>query len=168
MDPTTDHESANTEPMQQEPAPPKAGLRARLAELNRAHNLDAIAAGCLVLIGAFLIFLSFEVASTAMTVVTGKGNAAVRVGREPRSEEFVALCVGDRLVTPSSIKPFTTGSNVGESCPPGERHPLAEVTRESWSLVRYGWLLMVAGSVWQMWLASGSRLRMGPRLFEKR
>lgn len=66
MNPTQDHESASTPPTPQAPKPPKGALIERLREQNRAHNLDAIAAGCLVLIGAFLIFLSFQAASAEM------------------------------------------------------------------------------------------------------
>jgi hypothetical protein len=47
---------------------------------------------------------------------------------------------------------------MGGGCPDGQRHPIAEVTRESRKLFVLGWVLVLVGTVWQMWLASRPRL----------
>lgn len=127
-----------------------------LKKQNRAHNLDAIAAGCLSLVGAVLVFLSFQATSATMSVVAGEQWDVRSPAQASAYEPFVALCVGDKNV----IQKFQDRGDplVGGACPDGARHPIAEVTKESGNLVRWGWLMTVVGAIWQMFIASRSRL----------
>jgi hypothetical protein len=106
------------------------------------NNLDAITAGFLSLLGVFFLSLSFQATSASISVVTGS--------------RFVALCVGERRVVQTSRSGSAIGR--GQACPAGDRHALAEVTRESKRFFTIGWVCVVIGSLWEMWLARRPRM----------
>ncbi len=125
----------------------------RIRWLNQQYNLNAIVAAVLSLLGALLLGLSFEATSANLTVVTGQ-----RLESESQLflTPFVALCIGGTNVL---MKYDAPGDPLaGGACPAGEKHPVAEVTRESRTLFILGWLMVIVGAIWQMFLSSRPRL----------
>ena len=163
MDPKMPSVSGDTSPTPQEPAPPKPGLKARIAALNRRYNLLTITALAFGVIGAFLVAASFQATQSEMAVVTGEGFE--QEARGPVYRSFAALCIGNVNVIEHFEDPG--GALASGSCPDGERHPIAVVTKESKRFFWIGWFLIMAASLYQMWDASGSRLLLGRRLFER-
>ncbi|HUA08721.1 MAG TPA: hypothetical protein VMA98_05550 [Candidatus Acidoferrales bacterium] len=108
------------------------------------------------MLGAFLVFVSFQATGAPMAVVTGSQWEEKAPPHVSSYEPFVALCIGEVNVIAHFDEPGAPLA--GGSCPTGERHPIAQVTRDSWMLVRIGWLLMVGASLWQMWLSCRPRL----------
>jgi hypothetical protein len=105
------------------------------------------------LLGATLLGLSFQATASDMAVVTGYGwEDKIGQGGGAFYEPFVALCVGDNLVA-QTFKGKGANTNMTGPCPAGDlSRPVAAVTRESRRLFLWGWLLVLASAIWQIWL----------------
>lgn len=61
---------------------------------------------------------------------------------------YVTLCIQNQI----AFAPPVMDGNPNAPCPDGERHPIAEVTRESKWLFVLGWVAVIIGTGLQVWL----------------
>jgi hypothetical protein len=86
----------------------------------------------LTLLGSFLVFLSFQGASTNLMLVTEKGT------------KNVAFCIGDRAVL--GLTDDGRGTAMGYGCPKGlDAKPTAVVNTDSPGLAKAGWMILALG-----------------------
>ena len=116
--------------------------RGWLVEQNRAHNLDAMGAVVMSLAGAVLLAYSFKATDSEYTVVTSPDRATV------------AFCVNGRSISSRLGNPVRM--QFSRKCPTGDRHALAEITRESPFFFWAGWILLAIAAALQMWIARRS------------
>jgi hypothetical protein len=97
----------------------------------------ALLSAFLNLLGSFLVFLSFQAASTNLLLVTEKGT------------KNVAFCIGDRAVF--GLTKDGRGTAMGYGCPQGvDAKPAAVVNTDSPGLAKFGWILIGFGFFLQM------------------
>jgi hypothetical protein len=92
-------------------------------------------AAMLNLLGAFLVFLSFQATSTDLLLVMGK-------------DKSTAFCVGQNAI----LAEGPDGSTIlGTKCPEGsDAKPAAVVNTDSPGLAKFGWIILAVGFFLQM------------------
>jgi hypothetical protein len=95
--------------------------KARMARLSAFLNL----------LGAFLVFLSFQATSTNLLMIANK-------------DKSFAFCIGDRSIF--GLLPGGRGTYIGAGCPQGQdAKPAAVVSTDSPWLAKLGWIVLAIG-----------------------
>lgn len=118
--------------------PEKRVTRARLTQLALFVNL----------LGAVLILIAFQPASSPRSIVT-----------DPKTGARIAECDGDRrLYLGGELSPDLPKNPDGTlKCPDGVREPIVTAEFDKPWLFRLGVSLMIAGGAWQIWLLRETR-----------
>lgn len=96
------------------------------------------------LLGAFLVFLSFQATSTNLLMIANK-------------DKSFAFCVGDRAVF--GLIPGGRGTYIGASCPEGQdAKPAAVASTDSPWLAKLGWIILAIGFALQIFSVESSPL----------